>query len=199
MTPDLRSQLIDEMQAVFGDDQPRIDHALRVLGFAEQILTDEQTPDGQRGGALSHRAEAGDTGEASSPCGGTGAPPRYDVGVVIAAAILHDIGIHAAEAKHGSGAGRYQEIEGPPIARAILEKLNVAPATIDAVCAIIAHHHNGQIDTPEFTVIWDADWLVNLPGTYPNADRDELAAAIDKIFRTPTGKAIAQKLFLPDK
>ena len=36
--------------------------------------------------------------------------------VVRAAAILHDIGIHEAEKKHGSAAGKYQEIEGPAIA-----------------------------------------------------------------------------------
>ena len=42
---------------------------------------------------------------------------RADPLVVKAAAVLHDIGIHKAEAKHGSAAGRLQEIEGPPIAR----------------------------------------------------------------------------------
>ncbi len=41
MTADLRSQLIDRMQAVFGSDQRRIDHALRALGSAEQILADQ--------------------------------------------------------------------------------------------------------------------------------------------------------------
>ena len=175
MTGDLRTKLIDEMKAVFGDDRPRIDHAMGVLGFAEQILAGEQEV-AQRGG-FPH-------------------PPLPDATIVIAAAILHDIGIHAAEATHGSGAGRYQEIEGPPVARAILEKLNVAPAATDHICNIIAHHHNGQIDTPEFNVIWDADWLVNIPDAYPNAAPAKLAAAITKIFRTPTGRAIAEELFL---
>ena len=45
--------------------------------------------------------------------------------MVRAAAILHDIGIHEAERKHGSSSGRLQELEGPPIARAILEASNV--------------------------------------------------------------------------
>jgi putative nucleotidyltransferase with HDIG domain len=43
-----------------------------------------------------------------------------DATVVTAAAILHDIGIHQAEQKYGSPAGKYQEIEGPPIANKIL-------------------------------------------------------------------------------
>ena len=37
--------------------------------------------------------------------------------VVKASAILHDIGIPRAREVHGSSAGQYQEIEGPPIAR----------------------------------------------------------------------------------
>ena len=191
MTFDLRSQLIDEMQALFGDDQPRIDHAMRVLGFAEQILQQEV------GRATSlHAIQEPSQAPGQGPRGGSGIPPRYDVGVVIAAAILHDIGIHAAEAKHGSGAGRYQEIEGPPIARAILEKHDLAPAAIDAVCTIIAHHHNGQIDTPEFNIIWDADWLVNFPSHYGQADLPKRSAAIERLFRTSTGKAMAEKTFL---
>ncbi len=45
--------------------------------------------------------------------------------VIQAAAVLHDIGIHEAERKHGSAAGRYQEIEGPPMAEAILRRRGV--------------------------------------------------------------------------
>ena len=76
--------------------------------------------------------------------------------------------------------------------------MGVDAAATDHICDIIAHHHNGQMDTPEFSVIWDADWLVNLPGTHPNGDKEELAAAITKIFRTPTGRAIAEELFLTE-
>ena len=43
-----------------------------------------------------------------------------DPNVVVAAAVLHDIGIREAERKYGSSAGIYQEIEGPPIARGIM-------------------------------------------------------------------------------
>lgn len=48
------------------------------------------------------------------------------------AAILHDIGIHAAEEKYGSAAGKYQEIEGPAPARALLESLGCEEALIEA-------------------------------------------------------------------
>ena len=78
--------------------------------------------------------------------------------VVKAAAILHDIGILQAEQKHGSSAGKYQEAEGPGIAKDILGKHDVAEGLIEHICKIIANHHSDKdIDTPEFRIVWDAD------------------------------------------
>ncbi len=117
--------------------------------------------------------------------------------VVSAAAILHDIGIHAAERKHGSCSGKYQEIEGPPIAREILESLDIDAATIDHVCRIVANHHSARdIDTPEFRIIWDADWLVNIPDEYDTSDSKSISELINKVFKTPTGRTIAQEILL---
>ena len=47
------------------------------------------------------------------------------------AAILHDIGIHNAEKKYGSIDGKYQEIEGEPVARAIMEDAHIPSWIID--------------------------------------------------------------------
>jgi len=116
---------------------------------------------------------------------------------VTAAAILHDIGIQAAERKHGSSAGHYQEIEGPPIARPILIRLGVDADRVDHVCRIIGSHHSARnIDTPEFRVIWDADWLVNIPAEYPGWEPDRLRPIIDKVFKTKTGRKLAEGRFL---
>jgi len=118
------------MKEHFGDDERRIEHALRVSQYAERILEHER-------GA------------------------RRDV--VIAGAILHDIGIHEAERKYGSAAGRYQEIEGPPIARKIMLREGLDEEMIEEVCSIIAHHHTpGVVNTIEFKVVYDADLIVNL-------------------------------------
>src|SRR5512137_2621367 len=46
-----------------------------------------------------------------------------DTELVLATALLHDIGIPEAERKYGSCAGNLQEIEGPPMARRILSRL----------------------------------------------------------------------------
>ncbi len=121
-----------------------------------------------------------------------------DYSIVTGAAVLHDIGIHAAEKKYGSTAGKYQEKEGPPIARQILTKLDFEPNQIDEICEIIAHHHSpGKINTQNFKILYDADWLVNLKDEYDIRDRDKLSNIIDKVFLTPSGKALATEIYLP--
>lgn len=159
----MRNKLIEKMKNVFGDDQKRIDHALAVLNYAEQIQTIE------------------------------GGDPL----VIKAAAALHDIGIHEAERKYGSAAGNYQEIEGPPIAEKILRSLELADEVIEHICKIIANHHSAKdIDTTEFRIVWDADWLVNIPDEFSGKSKDELAKLINKILKTKTGHQIAVKLFI---
>lgn len=120
--------------------------------------------------------------------------------VVQAAAVLHDIGIQEAERKHGSSAGRYQEIEGPPIARRIMQNLELPAPAIEHVCRIAGSHHSAHdIDTLEFRILWDADWLVNFPDEYPQTDREELTRLIDCTFRTNRGRELARELFLNDE
>jgi len=158
----IRDELIDQMKKAFAEDQKRIEHALAVLSYAEQIQTVE------------------------------GGNPL----IVKAAAILHDIGIHEAERKYGSSAGKYQEIEGPPIAERILKNYNIPAEAIGHICRIIANHHSAKgIDTTEFKIVWDADWLVNIPTDFPNASKEKLQDIIDKIFKTDEGYRIATRFF----
>lgn len=159
----MKKEILLEMENYFGKDAKRINHARRVLGFAEKILEKE---------------------------GG-------DRKVVEAAAVLHDIGIHAAEKKHGSPAGKYQEIEGPPIAENILRKINFPKNYIGEILEIIAHHHSpGKVDTLNFRILYDADWLVNLNDEYDIADKERLGNIIEKIFLTQTGKNMAKEVYL---
>ncbi len=159
----IRDKLIDDMKKIFEVDEKRIDHALAVLNYTEQIQA----------------AEGGD--------------PL----VVKAAAVLHDIGIHAAESKHGSSAAKYQEIEGPPIAKEILAQYDLDEALIEHVCKIIANHHSAtDIDTIEFRIIWDADWLANIPTEFPDASQEKLKEIIDRTFKTCKGRQIAVESFI---
>lgn len=119
--------------------------------------------------------------------------------VVIGAAVLHDIGIHEAEKKYGSTSGKYQEIEGPPIARGILEKLGFSPDQIHEICEIIAHHHSpGKITTLNFRILFDADWLVNLGDDFDIRDRNKLSHIIEKVFLTASGKALAREIYISE-
>ncbi|UCE50308.1 MAG: HD domain-containing protein [Phycisphaerales bacterium] len=117
--------------------------------------------------------------------------------IVRAAAILHDIGIHEAQRKHGSSAGKYQEIEGPPIATEILGRYDLSAEVLEHISKIIANHHSAKdIDTIEFRVVWDADWLVNIPTEFPDADEAKLREIIDKRLKTGEGRRLAEELFL---
>lgn len=78
-------------------------------------------------------------------------------------AILHDIGIKNSEKKYNSSIGKYQEIEGPPIARKILSDLNISEEIIYRVCYIIGNHHSYlKIDNIDFQIVVEADMLVNI-------------------------------------
>jgi hypothetical protein len=121
--------------------------------------------------------------------------------VILCAAYLHDIGIHEAERKHNSTAARFQEEEGPPIARAILEKTGAKAALIDEVCDIVGHHHHPrENETINFKVLYDADLITNLEESQKEkeegSDPERLEKIIDKNMFTETGRQVARRVLL---
>jgi len=170
----LKDKLIKELEGYFGDDIKRIAHAKKVMEFAEEILRKE--------GGSWH--------------------------IVVPAAILHDVGIKIAEQKYGSSAGHLQEKEGPAVARNILVKLlsprqimdtlegsvGLKEEEIEEICRIIGSHHSpGKINSLNFGIILDADWLVNLAEIKEKKERDEI---INRVFATKTAREIAKKIYL---
>ena len=92
-----------------------------------------------------------------------GKSERGNMAVILASAYLNDIGIHEAERKYGSTAGKHHEKEGPGIARLIMIKLGAKEELIDEVCDIIGHHHHPRNEeTVNFNVVYDADLIANL-------------------------------------
>ena len=144
-------------------DQKRMDHALKVLKFAEDILEKEE-----------------------------GNPK-----VVIAAAILYDIGIHEAENKPERAKGSNQEKERLPTVRSILERSGSKKEVIEEVYQIIEnHHHPEKVGTLDSKIIYDAVRLVNLRLEYDIENKEGLKNIINEGFFTTAGKKMAEEIYL---
>jgi HD superfamily phosphodiesterase len=123
-----------------------------------------------------------------------------NLAVILAAAYLHDIGIHEAERKYQSTAAKYQEQEGPPIARAIMIKLGAKETLIEEVCDIVGHHHHPRPEeTTNFKVLYDADLIVNLEEKHKESpiEKERLMNIIEKSFLTQAGRDQAKEVFTP--
>jgi putative nucleotidyltransferase with HDIG domain len=113
----------------FGDDDRRIEHALRVLHHADIISGDY---------------------------------PECDMDIVIACALLHDVGIKLSEEKHGNNSGKTQEQYGPPVAEELLRSIGFPTDKTEIVKDIIGNHHSpSRYDYPELTILKAADRIVN--------------------------------------
>ena len=88
--------------------------------------------------------------------------PGCDPDVVIASALLHDVGIKVSEEIHGYNNGQTQEKYGPPVAETMLTSIGFPTAKIEIVKNIISNHHSpSRFDYPELTVLKEADRIVN--------------------------------------
>ncbi len=114
--------------------------------------------------------------------------------IIEAAALTHDIGIHACEEKYGSCSGKLQEEEGPAIAKNLLEKLGFDGKVSERVQFLIAHHHTyDNIDKIDWQILVEADFLVNM--FEDGVSKSAVQNAYDKIFKTACGKEICKNMF----
>ena len=116
--------------------------------------------------------------------------------VLEAAALVHDIGIHPAEAKYGSSTGKYQEELGPAEAEKLLTDLGWPEADIRRITFLVGHHHTyTAIDGIDYQILVEADFLVNLyeDALPPEAQRH----AYETVFKTESGKKLCRELY-PD-
>lgn len=155
--------VINAMIAYDAGDPMRIHHFLKVYTFARLIGLEE------------------------------GLDPHTQF-ILEAAAVVHDIGIHKAEAIYGSSHGKYQEALGPAEADTLLTGLNWPRDVIDRIMYLVGHHHTyANIEGPDYQILVEADFLVNLY-------EDELPPAAQKrayetIFRTAAGKRLCRNLY----
>jgi putative nucleotidyltransferase with HDIG domain len=94
--------------------------------------------------------------------------PQCDRDIVIASALLHDIGIKHSEEELGYNNGKTQEKYGPPIAAELLAEIEFPADKTEVVCNIIGNHHSkSRYDYPELEVLKEADRIVNKSEQHP--------------------------------
>ena len=116
------------------------------------------------------------------------------------AAVLHDIGIKISEEKYQSSAGKYQELEGPPVAAVILKKLEFPAPVTERVAYLIGHHHTyDKIEGMDYQILVEADFLVNINEDGLDSSKqglDSIRKIKENIFKTKTGTKILESIYL---
>src|SRR4030066_711102 len=83
-----------------------------------------------------------------------------DYDIVIASALLHDVGIKPSEEILGFNDGKTQEEYGPPVAEELLKSIDFPREKITKVCEIIGNHHSpSQYDYVELKILKEADTI----------------------------------------
>lgn len=101
-------------------------------------------------------------------------------------ACLHDIGVKVSKEKYGSSDPKYQEQEGPSIARKFLAKYNFSSDDIERICFIIGHHHTYKaVDGIDFQILVEADYIVNLMEGY--CKKESIPEMKKNVFKTKSG------------
>ncbi len=106
--------------------------------------------------------------------------------ILEAASILHDIGIHPAEAKYGNCNGKAQEELGPAEARLVLTKTGgFTAAQTDRICWLIGHHHTyDDVTDADHRILLEADFLVN--SFEDSLPTETIVTFREKVFRSPS-------------
>lgn len=151
----LISKLIQEMMTYYSGDARRINHFMKVYGFAKTL------------------------GELE----GLSIDEQF---ILEASAVVHDIGIKVSEVKYQSSAGKYQEIEGPGLASQMLEGLKFDEEVITKVCFLVGHHHTyTAINSKEFQLLVEADFLVNC--VEEDMSESGIEAVSKNLFKSESG------------
>ena len=79
----------------------------------------------------------------------------------------------------------------------MLGKLGFDPAIIDRAAYVVSHHHTYEgIDGPDYQILVEADFLVNL--FEEDSPKKSVEAACRNIFKTETGKKLLEEMFLKE-
>lgn len=115
--------------------------------------------------------------------------------ILESAAILHDIGIHPAEAKYGNSNGKAQEELGPNEARKVLEEVGgFTEEQKERICWLIGHHHTyNNVKDIDHRILLEADFLVN--SYEDNISTDGIIAFRGNIFRSESAIEMLNRMW----
>lgn len=110
------------------------------------------------------------------------------------AALTHDIACPLCREKYGSAIWQKQEEEGAPMVRDFLADTHLSPAIVARVAYLVGHHHTlTGIEGMDYQILIEADYLVN--AAEKGLEKEEIAAFVEKYFRTESGVALAKSVF----
>lgn len=157
---------IEALKCHFGSDSRRINHALKVLAFAEQIMDGESISKNLRQ-IVTMTAILHDVGIkiAEQKYGSSAGPYQEQEGPPVAAAIMRRLGENEA----------------------VIDRV---------CYIIGGHHTPAKNDGLDFQIIWEADLFVNIEEEGLTGDKDKLKIILAKNFKTVTGKRLAEEIYL---
>lgn len=86
--------------------------------------------------------------------------------------------------KYNSSAGNYQKIEGPAVARKILNESGFEIELIDRICFLVANHHTyDKVDYIDYQILIEADFLVNI--FEDGFGKEKIILIKEKYFKNP--------------
>lgn len=114
--------------------------------------------------------------------------------VLEAAALLHDIGIKVSEEKYKSSAGHFQELEGPQVARELLEDVSLPVDIVNRIAYLIGNHHTySKILGIDFQILVESDFLVNIFEDDINLESQK--SIREKYFKTEGGTKLFDNMY----
>lgn len=157
---------ISEMKKVFNDASYGVEHTMKVLSYADEIMTGESLNEAQKE-LIRITTILHDIGalEAQKKYGSMEGPYQEKEGEILAKEILTHLGYDSQKTD------RISFIVGN-------------------------HHTPSKIDGIDFQIVWEADLLHNLEYMDVKNDKEKLIDLINANFKTATGRSIANKVFL---
>ncbi len=120
-----------------------------------------------------------------------------DLAVVLSAAYLQEIGIHEARRKHNSDDRQFIQMEGPAVAREIMEKAGAREEMTETVCDIISGNCSPENEI-NCKIVSDAIRIATMEEENKGkiVEPAEVKETYKKQLQTESAKKRAEKLFL---